>query len=90
MIESEDIVITKLTDIFRASLANACFPKKWQEVRVIPKPGRLPYSVADAYRPISVISILLKIVEKMMDRFIKDEPLKRKPLHQTLNYQVRW
>lgn len=83
MIESKDILIPKLTEIFQASLALAYVPKIWQEVRVvfIPKPGKPTYSVADAYRPISLTSILLKIMERMMDRYIRDEPLKNKPLH---------
>lgn len=58
-------------------------PRSWQEVKVIfiPKPGKQTYAEADAYRPISLTSILLKIMERIIDRHIRDEPLKARPLH---------
>lgn len=83
IIESRDILIPTLVKLLQASLAHGYIPKTWQEVKVIfiPKPGKSTYSVADAYRPISLTSILLKIMERVLDRYIRDEPLKHKPLH---------
>lgn len=83
IIESEDILIQKLVNLLQASLALAYIPEAWQEVKVIfiPKPGKSTYCEADAYRPISLTSILLKIMERILDRYIRDVPLKAKPLH---------
>lgn len=83
IIESGDILTSNLVNLFRASLAFAYVPKAWQEVKVIfiPKPGKTSYAVADAYRPISLTSILLKIMERFLDRYIRDGPLTAKPLH---------
>lgn len=47
----------------------------------IPKPGRDSYEVAKAYRPISLTSFLLKTMEKLVDRHIKDRTLVSRPLH---------
>lgn len=59
-------------------------PEAWRtaNVTVIPKPGRVTYTEAKAYRPISLSSFLLKALERLMDRHIRDGALTRKPLHE--------
>lgn len=47
----------------------------------IPKPGRASYDQASSYRPISLTSFVLKTLERMCDRYIRDVTLKLKPLH---------
>ena len=47
----------------------------------IPKPGK-PLSQAKSLRPISLMSFILKIFEKLLDRHIRDGVLVEKPLHQ--------
>lgn len=46
----------------------------WQHVRVIfiPKPGKEDYTSPKSFRPISLNSVLLKWLEKLIDRHIKD------------------
>ena len=72
-----------LTSIFRASIALRYLPKSWKMVRVvfIPKPGRNDYTLAKSYRPISLTSFLLKTVERLSDRYIRDTALVLNPLH---------
>ena len=72
-----------LSVIYRASLAHNYIPQLWQIARVafLPKPGRLDYSDPKAYRPISLTSYLLKGLEKLVGRFLRDGPLKQLPLH---------
>jgi transcription initiation factor TFIIIB Brf1 subunit/transcription initiation factor TFIIB len=54
----------------------------WQvTVTVIPKPGKLDYTEAKAYRPISLSSFLLKTMEKLVDRHIRENALRIYPLH---------
>ncbi|XP_063994255.1 uncharacterized protein LOC135171557 [Diachasmimorpha longicaudata] len=50
----------------------------WREVRVvfIPKPGKCSYDNAKAYRPISLSSFLLKTLERLVDRHIKEGVLR--------------
>jgi hypothetical protein len=57
----------------------------WRQVKVtfIPKPGKLDYTEATACHPIRLSSFLLKTMEKLVDRYIRDGSLKKYPLHQT-------
>jgi retron-type reverse transcriptase len=50
-------------------------------VTFIPKPGKANYTEAKAYRPISLSSFMLKTIEKLVDRHIRDEILGLQPLH---------
>jgi hypothetical protein len=50
-------------------------------VTFIPQPGKLDYTEAKAYRPISLSSFLLKTMEKLVDTHISDGALKQYPLH---------
>ena len=72
-----------LINIYRACLAHTYVPKMWREVKVvfIPKPGKSDYTHAKSYRPISLTSFLLKTLERLCDRKIRDETLGNKPLH---------
>ena len=47
----------------------------------IPKPGKANYTEAKAHRPISLSSFMLKMMEKLVDRHIRDEILGLGPLH---------
>ena len=47
----------------------------------IPKPGK-PLSQAKPLRPISLVSCILKTLEKLLDTHIKDSVLVERPLHQ--------
>jgi hypothetical protein len=41
----------------------------------IPKHGKLDYTEAKSYHPISLSSFLLKTMEKLVDRYIRDGEL---------------
>src|SRR5215510_6015410 len=73
----------KLLMLLRASLALEYIPMSWRHVRVvfIPKPGK-PLSQAKSLWPISLMSLVLKTLEKLLDRRIRDGVLIDKPLHQ--------
>lgn len=63
-----------LLAIFNASLRFGYIPKLWQGVRVvfIPKPGKDNYTLPKSFRPISLTSFLLKTMERLIERYIKD------------------
>lgn len=58
-------------------------PNNWRGVKVIfsQKPGKTNYSVAENYRPISLTSFLLKTLEKLIDRHLREDPLKHNRIH---------
>ena len=48
---------------------------------LIPKHGRNSYSELRDYRPISLTSFLLMSMEKLVDRYLRDEALAQVSLH---------
>jgi hypothetical protein len=51
------------------------------KVVFIPKPGRKTYSGPKNYRPISLTAFILKTMERLVDRYLRDEALDLSPLH---------
>jgi len=72
--EGGEILIPYLIRIFRACLAKGFVPAAWRQVKVvfIPKPGRNSYRESKDFRPISLTSFLLKTMERLVDRFLRD------------------
>lgn len=77
-----EMLIGPMTRIARASLALGHVPRAWTESRVvfIPKAGRASYVSTKDFRPISLTSFFLKTIERLVDRYVRDGPLKTKPL----------
>ncbi len=78
-----DQLVKPLITIFRASIAMAYIPIAWRRVRVvfIAKPGKDSYARAKSFRPISLSSFMLKGLERLADRWIREGALQRIPLH---------
>ncbi|KAL1447090.1 hypothetical protein WDU94_000567 [Cyamophila willieti] len=81
--EGKEILIPILCRLFRASLAVGYVPSAWKsaEVICIPKPGRTSYAEAKAYRPITLSSFILKTLEKLVDKYVRENFLVERPLH---------
>jgi len=81
--EGREAVIPYLVRIFCAFLPVGCVSAIWRQVKVvfISKPGRNSYSRPKAYRPLSLTWFLLKTMESLMDRYLRDEALALRPLH---------
>jgi hypothetical protein len=81
--KGQEILIPYLIRIFRACLATGYVPSMWCQVKVvfIPKPGRNSHCGPKDFRPISLTSFLLKTLERLVDRYLRDEVLALKPLH---------
>lgn len=75
--------ISILKALFRASLTLGYIPNSWRGtiVTFIPKAGKLAYDRAKSYRPISLMSFILKVLEKLVDRGIREKQLKDNPLN---------
>jgi hypothetical protein len=72
----------KLLMLLRASLALGYIPMSWRHIRVvfIPKPGK-PLSQAKSLWPISLMSFILKTLEKLIDRHTRGGVLVEKTLY---------
>jgi len=81
--EGWEVLIPYLVKIFCACLTTGYVPAIWRQVKVvfIPKPGRNSYSGPRDFRPISLTLFLFKTMERLVDRFLRDEILALKPLH---------
>jgi hypothetical protein len=81
--EGWEVLVPYIVIIFRTCLAAGYVPTAWRQVKVvfIPKPGRNTYSGPKDYRPISLMSFLLKTMERLVDRRLRDETLVLSPLH---------
>ncbi|XP_054286901.1 uncharacterized protein LOC129002833 [Macrosteles quadrilineatus] len=81
--EGLDTIIHPLCKLFRASLALGHIPLGWCNSRIafIPKPGRDSYTDPKSFRPISLSSFFLKILEKLVSRYMMDTALRTHPLH---------
>jgi hypothetical protein len=67
-----ELLAGNLLTLLRASLALGSIPMSWRHTRVvlIPKPGK-PLTQAKSLRPISLMSFILKTLEKLLDRLIR-------------------
>ena len=81
--KSDGVVMSELISLFRASFTMGHIPVNWRNVKVmfIPKPGKKDKTLPKAFRPISLTSTLLKLMEKITDNYIRSEFLKELPLH---------
>jgi hypothetical protein len=81
--EEREILTPYLGKIFRTCLATGNVPAIWHQVKVvfIPKTSRNSYSGSRDFRPISLTLFLLKTMERLVDRFLRDEVLILVPLH---------
>lgn len=72
-----------LKTLYRASLKLNHIPNSWRGTLVtfIPKAGKIAYDRATSYRPISLMSFILKVLEKLIDRHIREKHLKNIPLN---------
>lgn len=83
--EGGEDLVRHLACTFRACLALRYVPKAWREVTIvfIPKPGKTSYDQAKSFRPISLTSFLLKTLERLVDRHIRDGALACMPVQQS-------
>jgi hypothetical protein len=58
----------RVLELFQTSMREGYVPRQWREARIVPlkKPGKGDYTVAKAWRPISLLSTLGKIMEAVV------------------------
>jgi len=57
-----------ITAIYNGCLRTGCFPKVWKKAKIIPitKPGKTHSLETSKYRPISLINVGGKVLEKLL------------------------
>ena len=58
-----DAVVPSLTKLFNLSLTSGAFPEAWKLARIVPVPKSGDMSSPSNYRPISILSIVSKLLE---------------------------
>ena len=81
--KAAESIMAELITLFRSSFMLGYIPQNWRRVKVIfiPKAGRSDPTTPKAFRPISLTSSVLKLMEKITDNYIRTEFLKDSPLH---------
>jgi ribonuclease HI len=81
--KGQEILLPHLVRLFRWSYALGYLPTDWAKVKVvfIPKAGGRDAEQPKSYRPISLTSVILKTMEKLIDLHIKTDFLNHRPLH---------
>lgn len=66
---------TAILGLYNQCLRTGYFPVRWKNATTIciPKPGKEDYTAAKSYRPIGLLPVLGKVLEKMMTRRISWE-----------------
>ena len=72
-----DILLHPIVKIMKANIALRYTPEAWKSTRdvFIPKPRRNGYIKAKDFRPISFSSIILKTMERLVDRYLKENSI---------------
>ena len=75
--------IKYILKLFNVSISLGHTPKAWREVEVIflPKAGKTDYNLCGSFRPISLMSVLFKTLERLVLWRMEETSLARKPLH---------
>jgi hypothetical protein len=81
--QGREAVIPYLVRIFHACLSTGYVPAIWRQIKVlfILKPGRNSYSRSGDYKLISLTQFLLKTMERLVGRYLRDEALSLMSLH---------
>ena len=70
--ETASTIAPSLTKLFNLSMTSGNLPTEWKLARVVPVPKSNNLTSPSSYRPISILSIISKILEKCIYRVVYD------------------
>ena len=77
------VVKTRVLHLFRQSLDTGDIPHQWKQAKIIPlkKPNKGDYTKAKAWRPISLLSTLGKLLEAVVKSLDPSSSTSREAVH---------
>ena len=88
-----DRAIERLTAIYKASLLLLGHtPTGWRNAKVIfiPKPGKDNYTLPRSFRPITLSNVMLKVMERVVQRDLEDTCFQAGSSPHTTNTPSEW
>lgn len=81
--QGAEVIIPVLAPLIKASIQMGHIPSVWRKVKVIfiPKIGRSDFTDASSFRPITLSSFILKVIERLIEWNIREYIETRCPLH---------
>ena len=76
-------IANEITFICNHSITNSVFPSKWKEAKVTPLHKNGPHEEINNYRPISILPVLSKVLEKHVHESLSEFLHQHKLLHET-------
>ena len=76
-------IADEITFICNHSITNSVFPSKWKEAKVTPLHKNGPHEEVNNYRPISILPVLSKVLEKHVHESLSEFLHQHELLHQT-------
>ena len=74
-------IAPSLTKLFNLSLISGTFPSEWKAARIVPIPKTDSPSVsASDYRPISILPVVSKVLERHVKEFIEEHVAENAPI----------
>ena len=67
-----DAIVSSITTLFNLSLTTGSFPESWKLARIVPVPKSDALSAPSNYRPISILSVLSKLLECHVHQILLD------------------
>jgi hypothetical protein len=68
--EAAPVIVTSITRLFNMSLASGVFPASWKMANVVPIYKKAEEFFTSNYRPISLLSILAKVFERVVFKYL--------------------
>ena len=73
-------IVPSLTKLFNLSIQNCTFPELWKHARIVSIPKKGDLSLPENYRPISILSLLSKLLERHIHQIISNHLLIHYPI----------
>ena len=80
---SAPYIADEVTFICNHSITNSVFPSKWKEAKVTPLHKNGPHEEVNNYRPVSILPVLSKVLEKHVHESLSDFLHEYNLLHKT-------
>ncbi len=69
---SAEFIAPSVTTLFNLSLQSGHVPHEWKRSTIVPIPKTSPATTPNSYRPVSLLSVLSKVLERHVHAIIRD------------------